>query len=47
MPNHPEHDEHVSAAPRSRRVLLGAGVIALAVVLVVLHLSGVIGGAHA
>jgi hypothetical protein len=47
MPNHPEHEDHPRPEHGNRRLLLAAAIIALAVVLVILHLSGVIGGSHA
>lgn len=47
MQNHPEHDHGVPTERWHRRLLLAAGVLLIAVVLVVLHLSGVIGGSHA
>jgi predicted nucleic acid-binding Zn ribbon protein len=45
-PSHPHHDDPVEIEPRSRRTTayIVAGIAALIATLVVLHLTGVIGG---
>ena len=47
MPNHPEHDDDLRPEPGNRRLLLATVVLAAVAVLVILHLTGVIGGSHA
>lgn len=45
LPAHPEHDDNVDpATPRRSRVLIGVGIALIVVLVVVLHLTGVIGG---
>jgi hypothetical protein len=49
LPSHEDTDPAVPAAPiagmsRRRQVLIGAAVVALVVLVVVLHLTGVVGG---
>jgi hypothetical protein len=44
MPNHPEHHDDTQPDQGNRGLLLAAGVVAVIVVLVLLHLVGVIGG---
>jgi hypothetical protein len=44
MPNHPEHHDDTQPARGNRGLLLAAGIVAVIVVLVLLHLAGVIGG---
>ncbi len=47
LPAHPDNDPDTTpndAKPRGQIVLIAAGVVALVAVIVILHLTGIIGG---
>ena len=47
MHDHPEHTDEPQPPSNKGRLLIGAGIVAVLIVLVALHLTGVIGpGSH-